>query len=120
MKKIVLSLIISCAFAINTNAQITKASVEKMLTELGSSINKVETLYIGNVMKYYTDGTNKMTYAKYSKTNGDYINTLQLTNEGIILKTKKNGAENARELFPFNSIKRINIEAKYIGIFLND
>ena len=120
MKKIVFSLIISCAFAINTSAQVTKASVEKMLAELGSSINKVETLYIGNVMKYYTDGTNKMSYAKYSKTNGDYINTVHLTNEGIILKTKKNGTENARELFPFNSIKRINIEAKYIGIFLND
>lgn len=120
MKKFVLVLIISCAFAINTNAQITKASVERMLTELGSSINNVETLYIGNLMTYYTDGTNKMTYAKYNKTNGDYINTLQLTNEGIILKTKKNGAENSRDLFPFNNIKRINVEAKYIGIYLND
>jgi hypothetical protein len=120
MKKFVLVLIIGCAFAISTNAQITKASVERMLTELGSSIDKVETLYIGNMMIYYTDGTHKMTYTTYNKNNGDYLNTLQLTNEGIVLKTKKNGAEFAREIFPYNNIKRINIERAYISIFLND
>ena len=120
MKKIVVALIISCGFALSSSAQITKASIERMLTELGSSIKSIETFYVGNQMVYYTDGTSKLTYSKYKKNNGDYLNTVQLTNEGVVLKTKKNGAEFAREMFPYSSIRRINIEPNYMGIFLSD
>jgi len=59
-----------------------------MLTELGTSVDKITEVYVYNTMTYFTDGTSKQTFDKYLKENG---NELSLTDTGIKLTYKPKG-----------------------------
>lgn len=119
MKKLLLALL----FVITTTmsfSQITKASVVSMLTELGSSIDKVETLFIGNVKKYYVDGTWKKESTKYNKTWSNGTNQFSVSDIGIVVKSYEAGVLYNIQLYPFSSILNISVEAAYIEIHLKE
>lgn len=91
-----------------------------MMKELGTSEDKIENLYIGNTLVFYKDGSYKKTYEKYTKVNGEYGNSVKITESGILLKTTKGGKLHSLKLLPFTSISSIYISADYIEIYLKD
>ncbi len=119
MKKIILSF--SLLFFYNLSfSQVTKADLESLLSELGTSMDKMESLYCGNTLTFYNDGTFKRTYDKYNRNNNEYQNTFKLSNSGIVVSTTKSGKISSRKIYAFASIKFVNIGLDYIEIELRD
>jgi len=120
MKKLFFAILFTTICTSHSFSQITKASVVGMLTELGSSIDKVETLFIGNVKTYYNDGTWKKEFAKYNKTWSKGTNAISVSDLGIVVKSYENGALYNIRLYPFSSILNISVEATFIDIQLKE
>lgn len=119
MKKLLLVLLFGVATSVSYS-QLTKASVVSMLTELGSSIDQVETLFIGNVKTYYTDGSWKKESSKYNKTWSNGTNQFAITDIGIMVKSFEDGALFNIRMYPFSSILNISVQAAYIDIHLKE
>ena len=102
------------------NAQVTKSDVTKMLSEVGTSIDKIETLMVYNTVIFYTDGSYGRSYSEFKKVNGDYTNSFELYDSGVVMKTKKNGVEWNRYLYPFTSMSYIEVGAQTIWVYLKD
>ena len=120
MKKLlfVSLLLLSCSFG--SYAQVTKAGVEKMLTELGTNMDNIKTFYIGNVKVFYNDGTWKTKFSKFGSTWSEGTNTFALSTEGIMIRSYKGTALDEIQVFPFSAMKKIQIQSDYIGIELKD
>lgn len=120
MKKLLLLVVFAVSFSVISFAQVTKADVQKMMTEINTSTDKILTLYVYNTHKFYTDGTFTRSYSNYSQANGDYSNSVGVYDSGIVLQTQKNGVENARNLYPYTSISYIEISKDAMWIYLKD
>lgn len=118
MKKLICSTIFSFCFMITSFAQVNQSDVQQMLKDLGTSMSKIETLYIGNVKVFYKDGSYKKTYAKYTKNNAGTTTTFTLTSSGVSMKSTASGKVTGITLIPYASIIKINIQSNYIGIDL--
>lgn len=120
MKKILLLLVFAVSFSVISFAQVTKADVQKMMTEINTSADKIVKLHIYNTQKFYSDGTYTKTYSTYSQSNGDYTNSIGVYDSGIALQTKNNGVEDSRSLYPYSSISYIEISKDTMWIYLKD
>ncbi len=120
MKKLFFVVVILWGLQSIILAQFSKADVDQMMKELGTSEDKIETLYIGNTLVFYKDGSYKKNYEKYTKVNGDYSNSVKITETGILLKTTKGGKPYSLKLLPYKSISNIYISMNYIEIYLKD
>lgn len=92
--------------------------MSKMMNEIGATEDKFEKIHIYNSITFYTDGTNKRTYQSYSKSNGEYTNSIILYDSGIVVATKKNGVEDSREMYPYESISYVTVSKTAIWIYL--
>ena len=120
MKKIFLITLMVAGFGIFSFAQVTKADVTKMLTEIGTSSDKIVKLSVYNTHVFYTDGTHTKTYSTYSAENGEYTNSVGIYDSGIVLKTKKGGVEDSRNLYPYSSISYIEVSKTQLFIYLKN
>jgi hypothetical protein len=120
MKKLFFAVLILFGLQSIASAQFSKADVDQMMKELGTSEDKIETLYIGNTLVFYKDGSYKKTYEKYTKVNGDYGNSVKITESGILLKTTKGGKLHSVKLLPYKSISNIYISMNYLEVYLKD
>ncbi|PLX09868.1 MAG: hypothetical protein C0596_00880 [Marinilabiliales bacterium] len=118
MKKLLLLSIMVLGFGLFAFSQVSKADVEKMMSEINTSADKIEKLYVYNTQVFYTDGTYTRSYSTYSESNGEYENSVMIYDSGIVLSTKKNGVEHSRNLYPFNSISYIEVGQSSIWIYL--
>ncbi len=120
MKKLLFVTVILLGLQSIVSAQFSKTDVDQMMEELGTTEDKIETLYIGNTLTFYTDGSYKHTSEKYKKVNGDYGNSVKITESGILLKTTKGGTLHSLKLLPYKSISNIYISMNYIEIYLKN
>ena len=101
-------------------SQISKGDLENLLYELGTSMDKIESLYCSNKLVFYTDGTFKRTYEKFKRNNNEYENTFKLAESGIVVHTKKSGQAFSRKIYAYSSIKFIDVGVNYIEMELRD
>ena len=120
MKKLFLFIAFAFTVGFSANAQVTKADVSKMLSDIGTSIDKIETLMVYNTLSFYSDGSYVRSYSEFKKTNGDYSNSWELAENGLVMKTKKNGVEWNRYFYPYASMTYIEVGAVTIWICLKD
>ena len=120
MKKIFSTAILVFTFSIISFSQISKSDIEQMMKELGSSMDKIESLYIGNVKVFYKDGNWKKTYSRHQKNSDKYRNKFFLKETGFLRRTYKDGKLEVLELFPFSSIVSVNVQKSYIGIEMKE
>ncbi|MCB9225525.1 MAG: hypothetical protein R2780_01955 [Crocinitomicaceae bacterium] len=102
---------------ISTSAisQVTRNEIEVMMTEIGTSIDKMEELFVGNVMDYYQDGTSKQTYDKYKSEKG---NVFKLTDNGIKAIYQPEGKVKSVFFVPYSNILTIDIGVNYMTIYI--
>lgn len=96
-------------------SQITRSEIEVMMTEIGTSLDKIEELFVGNVMDYYQDGTSKQTFDKYRSEKG---NVFKLTDNGIKAIYKPEGTVKSVFFIPYSSIITIDIGVNYITLYI--
>lgn len=120
MKKLFVVIIAFFAFQTISSAQVTKADVDKMLSEIGTTVDKIETLYIGNIKEFYTDGSWKKTYSKYKKKYNDYANLFFIKENGILMKTNKSGKLHSMTFYPYSEISYVYVSATAINIYLKE
>jgi len=120
MKRLFLFVALALTVSFMANAQVTKADVTKMLSDVGTSIDKIEKLVVYNTISFYSDGSYGRSYSEYKRINGDYTNTFELYETGIVMKSQKNGEDVNRYFYPFASISYIELGAKTIWIYLKD
>ena len=115
MKKFMLAFALVAGLSISANAHVTKADIQAMLTEIGTSLDKIETIYLYNTNTYYTDGSSTTFYDKYTKEKGNHCS---LTDSGIKLTYKPGGVVTSAMLIAYSSILTIDIGQDYISISL--
>jgi hypothetical protein len=115
MKKLIFAFMLSLGLAGNASAYVTKADIESMLTAIGTTLENMENFYVNNVNDYYTDGTWKQSYDHYTKENG---NMASLTDNGIKLTYRKDGAVNSVFFIPYTTILTIDVGKNYMTISL--
>ena len=120
MKKFALVVLLLVGLKSFVNAQITKADFEIQLQFNETTMDKITTLYIGNTKAFYTDGSWKRSDATYTKKNGDYTNDFFLTDNGLLIKSYKNGEKNSTNFVPYYSIIRAYVAADKINIYLRE
>ena len=113
MKYSLLALILF--FGFSASAHITKADIEKMMSDIGTSADKITTLYIGNTMTYYKDGSSKQGYAIYEKSNG---NSISFTENGIRANWTKDGALKSVVYIPYSSINNFQIGVDFVNCYI--
>jgi len=118
MKKAICILLLSLSFSLISMAQISQSDLQQMLKDLGTSMSKIETLYMGNVKVFYKDGSYKKTYSKFTKSNSGTTTTFSLTSSGILIKATASGKITGLTLIPYASIIKINVQPNYVGIDL--
>lgn len=118
MKKAICILLFSLSFSLISMAQISQSDVQQMLKDMGTSMDKIETLYMGNVKVFYKDGSFKKTYSKFNRSNSGTTTTFSLSSSGIIIKASADGKTTGLTLVPYASIIKINVQSNYIGIDL--
>lgn len=115
MKKSLLFFLLFVGVSGTLNAQITKADLLGMMTDMGTSPEKIATVYVGNTMTYFKDGTSKQFYSKYT---GDKGNVVTLTDYGIRVNWQPEGTAKSIFYIPYSSIITINVEPDYLSIYL--
>lgn len=101
-----------------SHAQVTKADFQQLMTEIGTSVDQIENIMIMNTIQFFKDGTHKRNYEKYDKENGEYSNKIALYDSGIAIQTKKNGEENSRYFYPYESISYFTLTRTGLNIYL--
>jgi hypothetical protein len=120
MKKVIALLVFAVGLTVSANAQVTKAQVEASLKEMNATMDDVVQLYIGNVIAFYVDGTNKRTTEKYQrKVDSDGINKFSLTENGLKISYEKNGVISFVKIIPFSMITTIEISKNDKGIYIS-
>ena len=120
MKRLMLVVTLFIGFQFMSTAQVTKADVLQMMKNVGTSEAQITTLYVGNILTFYTDGSYKRTTEKYNKTYKTYENTIEIIDSGVLLKTTKDGKPSTNKLFPFKSMNTISVSVAGIDIYLKD
>ena len=115
MKKLILLLVIVAGSYSNAKAYITKADIESMMTEIGTSLDKIAEVFIGNTMSYYNDGTKKESFDKYTKEKG---NVISLTDTGIKVVYKPGGVATSVFFVAYSSIITFDIGQDYITLYI--
>jgi hypothetical protein len=119
MKKVIALLVFVIGLTVSANAQVTKAQVEASLTEMNATMNDVVQFYVGNVIKFYTDGSSKRTDDTYVKTVSiGATNSFSLTENGIKVTYSKNGVISAVKIFPFSVITAVSISKDEKGVYI--
>lgn len=113
MKAILLSLVLFVGFA--ATSQVTKGDIEQMMSDVGTTPDKINSLYVGNTMTYYKDGKSKQGYALYEKSNG---NSVSLTDSGIRVNWTKDGKMQSVVYVPYASILTISVGTDFIDLFI--
>lgn len=120
MKKLALVFGLITCFSLTAKAQVTIAQVETSLKEMNATMDDVVQLYIGNVIKFYTDGSNKRTDETYEKTVSiGGTNSFSLTENGLKVTYSKNGVISAVKFFPFSMITTVSISKNEKGVYIN-
>jgi len=114
MKKLLLITVLFFG-AISSKAHVTKADIESMLTELGTTLDRMDNIFIGNTMTYFNDGTSKQWYDNYTKEKG---NKFILTETGFKIVYKPGGVVTSIFFVPYTNIITIDIGLDYINIYL--
>jgi hypothetical protein len=120
MKKIFCTALFSFSLIVISFSQISKNDIQQILKEVGSSIDKIETLYVGNVKTFYTDGTFKKSYTKYKRISGKATNSFFITDTGVVIKSTTEGKITDVTMIPYSSIIKINLQATYFGFDLKE
>lgn len=115
MKRILLIALLSLGTYSNSSAFITKADIESMMTEIGTSLDKISEVFVGNTMSYFNDGTKKETFDKYTKEKG---NVVVLTDTGIKVVYKPSGVTTSVFFIPYSSIITFDIGKDYITLYV--
>lgn len=111
MKRIFLALIILFTLQQITTAQVTKSDIENLLQMNNTSMDKIEKFYIGNQKTFYTDGSWKRTSSTYNKTCKNYSSEFILADNGIMIKSTKDGAEiSGVTFYPLSSLISVYVE----------
>lgn len=113
--KTILSTLFLFGLTYFASAQVTAEDIVAMMDDLGTSPDKIETVYVGNKVKYFTDGTSKWTYSKYLASDG---NGVTLADAGIRVNFKPDGTTTSIYYIPYNSITSLNITDDYLTIYL--
>lgn len=101
-KSFFLTSAIIVAICINSFAQVTKLDFETSMTKAG--VTKFDNVYLNNSKTFYTDGTNRYTYATYG---GDKTK-VELTATSIFLYYYTDNTKatvSGITVIPFSSIK---------------
>jgi hypothetical protein len=106
------------AVSIVSFAQVTKADVQKMMSEINVSLDKFETLNVYNTQVFYVDGTYTKSYTTYKKSNGEFSNSILIYDTGIVMASKKNGVAFSRYMYPYESISYIEMTQTGLWIYL--
>jgi len=120
MKKLLLVALIAFGLQSISTAQVTKADVLLMMKNVGTTGAQITSLYVGNILTFYTDGSYKRTSEKYSKTYKTYENKFIVIDSGILLKTSNEGKPTSNKLYPFKSMNTIYVSTTGIEIYLKD
>ena len=121
MKKLFSTIFLGLVLSSSLFAQVSKSEVEKMMADAGASSATIVKLYVGNTITFYTDGTNKRSYAIYENPGpSSSENKVVLTETGLKLVNSKDGKIISSSLFPYNNISNIYISATNINIYLRD
>ncbi len=118
MKKLFLLGICMLGISFLSHAQVTKADFQQLMTEIGTSVDQIENIMIMNVIQFFNDGTHKHNYEMYEKENGEYTNKIALYDNGIAIQSQKNGVENSRFFYPYESISYFTLTKTGLNIYL--
>ena len=99
-------------------SQYSESSVDKMLAEVGTSIDKIEIMYVGNIKLLYTDGTSAYSYTKFISPDGSKTYKYVISEQGIGVKTYRDGTLESYDVYNFEYIKNVKIEKNKISIHL--
>jgi hypothetical protein len=117
MKKVIALLVFVVGLTVSANAQVTKAQVEASLKEMNATMDDVVRLYIGNVIKFYSDGSNRRTDETYEKTvSKGSTNSFSLTENGLKVTYSENGVISSVKIFPFSMITTLSISKIEKGV----
>lgn len=121
MKKVFLALIILFTIQQITFAQVTKSDIQNLLVMNNTSMEKIEKFYIGNQKTFYTDGSWKRTSSTYNKSHNNYINEFILADNGIMIKSIKDGKDiSGVTFYPLSSLISVYVEEGKINIYLKE
>jgi hypothetical protein len=120
MKKLVLVVLLLAGLKSFVNAQITKADFEMQLKFNETNMDKITTLYIGNTKAFFTNGSWTRSDLTYKRENEEYTNEFILADNGLLIKSYKNGEKNSTNFIPFYSIIRAYVAADKINIYLRE
>ena len=119
MKKVIALLVFIVGLTVSANAQVTKAQVEESLKEMNATMDDVVQLYIGNVIKFYTDGSNRRADETYEKTVSiGSTNSFSLTENGLKVTFSINGVISSLKIFPFSMITTLSISKNEKGVYI--
>ena len=113
MKSIALTFLLF--IGLSAGAQVTKGDIDRMMSDLGTSADKITEIYIGNTMTYYKDGTSKQSYTIY---NADKGNKIVFTDNGIRVNWHKDGAIKSVYFIPYKSIITYQMGVDYINVYV--
>jgi hypothetical protein len=108
-------LFLTLLISVTASSQVTRNEIEVMMTEVGTNMDNIEELFVGNTMDYFKDGTSKETYDKYSAERG---NVFKLTDNGIKAIFKPEGKVKSVYFVPYSVITTIDIGMNYITLYI--
>jgi len=88
-----------------------------MLSEVGTTADKIVELYISNTMVHYTDGSSKKTDATYEASNH---NSFDVQTNGIRVLYSPPEGDGVVVFFPFSAMKFIQVSPTSMQIHLLD
>jgi hypothetical protein len=116
MKKLILIALLSVA-ACWGKAQTTKADFEAMFTQMGTSVQKIEKLWVGNEVVFFNDNTWDRRSTVYLSSNK---NTFELTATGFKVVHAAGTPECSIVMYPYDKIKSYSAGMTFVNISLVD
>lgn len=116
MQKIVLVALILAGLQFEANAQINVQAVNYMMNEVGTSIERIESLRITNIDSYVSIGKKFTGYEIKDREYEKQVREFVVCDYGIGYKLYKKGKLISMKLYPYPSIKTITVLADSIEI----
>jgi hypothetical protein len=121
MKKVLVLFVFAVSLSFAANAQFTKLSVDRMFKEAGTTPEKIKTLSIGNLWIFYANGEFKREFHKYEQDSpGKLSPAIFVLEEGIMIKFTRDGKFDTVRLYPYSSMKFIEIRETHMFFHLQD
>lgn len=116
MKKtlLILTLLLSAATAFT---QATKADMDAMLVQLGTSMSKMEKVWVGNEVVFFNDNTWDRRSTVYLASNN---NTFETSPGGLKIIHAPGTPEYSIVIYPYDKIKSYSAGLTFINISLID